>query len=69
MYVGTVLENYNTEMEVDGQSYDVHISDTSGTEEHDRLRPLSYPQTDVVLLCFSIDSPDSLDDVEEKVSA
>ena len=31
-----------------------------------RLRPLSYPDTDVILMCFSIDSPDSLENIPEK---
>ena len=35
-------------------------------EDYDRLRPLSYPGTDVFLLCFSVDSADSLDNIEEK---
>lgn len=38
--------------------------DTAGQEDYDRLRPLSYPDTDVILMCFSIDSPDSLGKVE-----
>ena len=33
-----------------------------------RLRPLSYTDTDVILMCFSIDSPDSLDNILEKWS-
>ena len=40
--------------------------DTAGQEDYDRLRPLSYPDTDVILICFSIDSPDSLQNVVEK---
>lgn len=31
-----------------------------------RLRPLSYPDSHVILMCFSIDSPDSLTNVFEK---
>lgn len=40
--------------------------DTAGQEDYDRLRPLSYPDTDVILMCFSIDSPDSLG--EERIN-
>ena len=35
-------------------------------EDYDRLRPLSYPDTDVILICYSIDSPDSLQNVAGK---
>lgn len=40
--------------------------DTAGQEDYDRLRPLSYPDTDVILMCFSIDNPDSLENIPEK---
>ena len=40
--------------------------DTAGQEDYDRLRPLSYPDTDVILMCFSVDSPDSLQNIPEK---
>lgn len=33
-----------------------------------RLRPLSYPQTDVFLLCFSVVSPPSFENIRTKVS-
>ncbi|ORX83686.1 ras-domain-containing protein [Anaeromyces robustus] len=35
-------------------------------EDYSRLRPLSYPDSDIILFCFSIDSPNSLNNVEEK---
>ena len=37
--------------------------DTAGQEDYDRLRPFSYNDTDVMLICFSLDNPDSLDNV------
>ena len=41
------------------------IWDTAGQEDYDRLRPLSYPNTDILMVCFSIDSPDSLQNVKD----
>jgi hypothetical protein len=41
---------------------------TTGQEDYDRLRPLSYPQTDVFLVCFSVVSPSSFENVKEKVN-
>ncbi|XP_070281932.1 transforming protein RhoA-like isoform X2 [Myotis yumanensis] len=38
----------------------------NNVEDYDRLRPLSYPDTDVILMCFSIDNPDSLENIPEK---
>lgn len=43
--------------------------DTAGQEDYDRLRPLSYPDTDVILMCFSIDSPDSLGKLKQSADA
>lgn len=42
--------------------------DTAGQEEYDRLRPLSYPETDLLFVCFAIDCPASLENVIDKVS-
>ncbi|KAL2117113.1 hypothetical protein VTJ04DRAFT_9281 [Mycothermus thermophilus] len=66
VYVPTVFENYVADVEVDGKHVELALWDTAGQEDYDRLRPLSYPDSHVILICFAIDSPDSLDNVGEK---
>ena len=48
------------------EPYTLGLFDTAGQEDYDRLRPLSYPQTDVFLVCFSVTSPASFENVKEK---
>ncbi|OAR02875.1 hypothetical protein LLEC1_01762 [Akanthomyces lecanii] len=69
VYVPTVFENYVADVEVDGKHVELALWDTAGQEDYDRLRPLSYPDSHVILICFAIDSPDSLDNVQEKPQA
>jgi Ras homolog gene family, member A len=66
--VPTIFENYVADVQVDGIHVELALWDTSGIEDYDNLRPLSYPDAHVVLICFAISSPDSLDNVQEKVS-
>ena len=63
VYVPTVFENYVADIEVDNKQVELALWDTEGKEDFDELRPLSYPDTDVILMCFSIDSPDSLEKI------
>ncbi|CAD86931.2 GTP-binding protein rho4 [Schizosaccharomyces pombe] len=67
-YVPTVFENYITDITYGPNSKVIELAlwDTAGQEEYDRLRPLSYPNSNVILLCFSIDCPASLNNVTEK---
>jgi len=65
-YVPRVFESHVFDIRVDGKTVELALWDTVGDEEYDRLRPLSYPDTDVFLMCFSIDSPESLAKVLEK---
>ncbi|KAH8824492.1 small GTPase Cdc42 [Flagelloscypha sp. PMI_526] len=66
-YVPTVLDNPTVTVQVSGiGNVSVGLCDTAGNADYDRLRPLSYPSTDVVLICFSISEPSSLENVAEK---
>jgi len=65
-YIPTVFENYVTQVQFDGKLVELALWDTAGQEEYDRLRPLSYPESDVILIVFSIDFPVSLANVQDK---
>ena len=65
-YVPRVFESYVGDIRVDGTTVELAFWDTIGDEQYARLRPLSYLDTDVFLMCFSIDSPKSLSKVIEK---
>ena len=62
-----VFDNYAVTVMIGGEPYTLGLFDTAGQEDYDRLRPLSYPQTDVFLVCFSVVSPSSFENVKEKV--
>lgn len=51
---------------VDGRIISLNLWDTAGQEEYDRLRTLSYPQTNIFIICFSISSPASYENVKHK---
>jgi len=65
-YEPTIFENYVAEIRLDGKPVQLALWDTAGQEEYERLRPLSYSKAHVILIAFSIDTPDSLENVEFK---
>jgi len=65
-YLPTVFENYTAQMPRQNEVILLHLWDTAGQEDYDRLRPLSYPGADVLLLCFSTISQASYDAIREK---
>ena len=65
-YVPTVFDNYSVSVEVEGKYVNLSLWDTAGQEDYDRLRPLSYPGTDVFLVCYSMVDPESFKNVQKK---
>ncbi|KAI8984662.1 P-loop containing nucleoside triphosphate hydrolase protein [Mycotypha africana] len=65
-YVPTIFENSVKDTVIDTKQVVVELWDTAGQEDYDRLRTLSYPDADVILVAFSIDAPESLSNVKEK---
>lgn len=66
VYVPTVFENYVARIGTPTDKViELALWDTAGQEEYDRLRPLSYPDVDVLLICFALDSLTSLQNVKD----
>ncbi|KAK3332417.1 Rac-1, partial [Cercophora scortea] len=65
-YIPTVFDGYTATIMVDEKPFTLKLWDTAGQEEYDRLRPLSYPQTDVFLVFVTIGRQATYDNVEDK---
>ncbi|XP_045214121.2 ras-related C3 botulinum toxin substrate 1-like isoform X1 [Mercenaria mercenaria] len=65
-YIPTVFDSYQANVKVDGQVCSLNLWDTAGQHDYDRLRPLSYPQTDVFLICFSLVARDSYENAKQQ---
>jgi small GTP-binding protein len=63
-YLPTVFDNYSANLMVENQQINLQLWDTAGQEEYRKLRPLSYPETDLFIVCFSLVSPASLENVQ-----
>uniref|UniRef100_A0A674HNE6 Ras homolog family member D n=1 Tax=Taeniopygia guttata TaxID=59729 RepID=A0A674HNE6_TAEGU len=66
VYVPTVFEKYTASLQVSGKPVKIHLWDTAGQEDYDRLRPLSYSDANVVLMCFDVTDSNSLDNILTK---
>jgi len=66
-YIPDVMENVNKNVMVDGSSINLGLWDIHNREYYDeRLRHLTYPQTDVFLFVFSVVNIYSFDNVRCK---
>jgi len=64
-YVPTVFDNYEAQIQIEGKEVKFSLWDTAGQEGYSRIRTLSYPKTDIFLLCFSVVSPYSFENIKE----
>lgn len=64
--VPTVIDYPQMNIMIGGKPINFILWDTNCSEDYERLRPLSYPQTDVFLIMFSVASRDSLERVRSK---
>ncbi|KAI8091395.1 small GTPase superfamily [Gilbertella persicaria] len=73
-YEPTVFENYVQHVNVDERHVELSIWDTAvihdrvklGQEEFDRIRALSYSDTHVIVICYSVDNRDSLENIPNR---
>uniref|UniRef100_A0A8C0ICZ9 Uncharacterized protein n=1 Tax=Bubo bubo TaxID=30461 RepID=A0A8C0ICZ9_BUBBB len=57
----TLFDAYTTDTEVDGKEMKLILFNVAGKNEvsYQNLRTVFYKDTDVILMCFSVDRPDS----------
>lgn len=65
-YKPTVFENTGVEVYMDGVQISLGLWDTAGNDNFRQIRPRSYQQADVVLICYSVANPSSLASVQHK---
>ena len=61
-----VFDNYAVHVNIADTAYTIGLFDTAGQEDYDRIRPLSYPETDIFLVCFSVVRPSSYYNAKDK---
>lgn len=66
-YVPSAIDTCQVTVIIGGKAISLYLYDTAASQlEHDVLRPLSYPNTDVFLICFSVISPFSFESIKKK---
>ncbi|KAL0961587.1 hypothetical protein UPYG_G00354790 [Umbra pygmaea] len=65
-YKPTVYENTGVEVFMDGVPISLGLWDTAGNDTFRQIRPMSYQQADVVLICYSVANRASLASVKHK---
>ncbi|XP_023262235.1 rho-related GTP-binding protein RhoF-like [Seriola lalandi dorsalis] len=62
-YAPSVFEKYVTTISLGGKEIQLNLYDTAGQDDYDRLRPLSYQEANLILVCFDVTNPVSFENV------
>ncbi|CAH1792752.1 unnamed protein product [Owenia fusiformis] len=65
-YVPTVFDHYIMNFIFKKQNAVLEVWETAGQDDYDRLRTLTYPNTDVGIICFSVTNRKSAQNVIDK---
>ncbi|XP_053108009.1 rho-related GTP-binding protein RhoH isoform X1 [Hemicordylus capensis] len=65
-YRPTVYENTGVDVFLDGVQISLGLWDTAGSDSFKGIRPLSYQQADVILMCFSVANHNSFRNLRSK---
>jgi small GTP-binding protein len=53
-YIPAVFDDWEAEIVIQEQQVKISLWDTVGQQQYARIRALSYPKTDIFLLCFNV---------------
>ncbi|XP_028830389.1 rho-related GTP-binding protein RhoF [Denticeps clupeoides] len=62
-YAPSVFDKYASTVTHGGKEFQLSLYDTAGQDDYDRLRPISYQDADVVLVCYDVTNPTSFENV------
>lgn len=62
-YTSRSFSDLKVSVEAEGKNLSLLLCDSSGRRDYAQFRKLVYPKTDVVVLCFAVNSPESMSNV------
>ena len=65
LYLPTIMRCEPSEAKLQGVTVKLIVSDTPGRHDYSGLRKCAYHKADLVIICFALDCPKSLEDVRE----
>lgn len=65
VYQPTILRCISSDVKLRGEKIDIILTDTPGRTDYLPLRQCAYNKTDLVIICFALDQPATLDHVKD----